>query len=126
MYTTVLTSAGSFHDVLFLRELISNNPLSQETKPMSNPRHVDKLRISAFEFNQWREDNPGTAPDFSGADITDVDLLGANLTDADLTGVVMNDDDIRGLIPFKADALLWVRLAAMCTKKSIEAMGTQT
>ena len=56
-----------------------------------NPEHLELLRKSIQEFNEWRGKNYDLKPDLSGADLRGMNLFKANLCHADLSGA-----DLRG------------------------------
>jgi uncharacterized protein YjbI with pentapeptide repeats len=51
---------------------------------MANPDHLEILKRSVEEWNQWRKDNLGVKPDLSGAHLEGAHLIGAHLEEADL------------------------------------------
>jgi uncharacterized protein YjbI with pentapeptide repeats len=53
---------------------------------MANAGHIDIVRDRIDHWNDWRRKNTKVVPDFSGADLSDLNLAGANLAKADLTG----------------------------------------
>ena len=54
--------------------------------PMANAGHLDIVRDRIDHWNDWRRKNTKVMPDFSGADLSELNLAGANLAKADLTG----------------------------------------
>ena len=56
-------------------------------RPMANAGHVDIVRDRIDLWNEWRRKNTKVVPDFSGADLSELNLVGANLAKADLSGV---------------------------------------
>ncbi|NIP37747.1 MAG: pentapeptide repeat-containing protein [Candidatus Dadabacteria bacterium] len=51
---------------------------------MSNETHLEILKKGAEKWNEWREENPGVIPDFSWANMPEMELSGYNLEDANL------------------------------------------
>lgn len=70
---------------------------------MMNNEHVDKLRESPFEFNQWRSTNPNITPDLSGALLDGVNAKGANLRGARLKGASLKKADLSNATLAEAD-----------------------
>ena len=52
---------------------------------MANEEHLAILRQGVEAWNQWRQDHPDVAPDYSSNHIRRIDLSGANLGRMDLT-----------------------------------------
>jgi len=66
-------------------------PQEMEDEAMTDQNHVKKLQQGPGEWNVWRQRNPDSQPDLSGAsleqaDLVRVNLAGADLVRADLTG----------------------------------------
>jgi uncharacterized protein YjbI with pentapeptide repeats len=53
---------------------------------VANAGHIDIVRDRIDHWNDWRRKNTKVVPDFSGADLSELNLAGANLAKADLTG----------------------------------------
>jgi hypothetical protein len=62
---------------------------------MADPQHLALLRQGTEVWNRWREENPGTEPDFRGADLRGADLNEAKLAGADLSGADLSGADLR-------------------------------
>jgi uncharacterized protein YjbI with pentapeptide repeats len=60
---------------------------------MADERHIDLLHQGAVAWNAWRQGQPRTTPDLSGAPLRGLDLSGVDLSDADLS-----DADLRGTV----------------------------
>jgi uncharacterized protein YjbI with pentapeptide repeats len=57
---------------------------------MANDEHVAQLKKGVAAWNAWRDENPDTHPDLSGADLGGEDLSLANLMRANLSGANLN------------------------------------
>src|SRR6516165_4680493 len=66
--------------------------------PMANDEHVALLKQGAAAWNAWRRDNPNIRPDFSGADLRQVDLTYVGVSGADLRGANFSGADLRGAL----------------------------
>jgi uncharacterized protein YjbI with pentapeptide repeats len=51
---------------------------------MANPEHVERLKLSVKEWNEWRQEHPEIRPDFSDAKLDNTYLHTANLSSANL------------------------------------------
>ncbi len=58
---------------------------------MANPEHLEILKQGVEAWNQWREQNPQTKPDLSGAILREANLRGADLGGA--TGLTQDQID---------------------------------
>src|SRR5271166_437342 len=56
---------------------------------MANPEHLNFIQQGIESWNEWKEKNPASLPDLSGAD-----LSGANLSGADLSGAYLRGADL--------------------------------
>ena len=88
----------------------TSNALSSETKHklrevMANPEHLEILRRSVAEWNEWRINNPDIKPDLShedlprelvGAEFSRCNLAGSRLGHHDLTYANLFDADLSG------------------------------
>jgi hypothetical protein len=82
---------------------------------LANQEHVDLLKTSVQEWNEWRKANPGLLPDLSGADLGRANLSRANLRwvnlgdadlrNADLSGVFLSNANLSGADLSGADLL---------------------
>jgi uncharacterized protein YjbI with pentapeptide repeats len=66
---------------------------------MANQKHLDLLRQGTKVWNKWRERNPASVPDLSGAiligaDLVGVDLVGVNLVTADFSGANLSNANL--------------------------------
>src|SRR5271165_973187 len=52
---------------------------------MANPEHLNFIQQGIESWNEWKEKNPASLPDLSGADLSGADLRGADLSKADLS-----------------------------------------
>jgi Pentapeptide repeats (8 copies) len=52
---------------------------------MANDEHVALLKQGVAAWNAWRDENPGTRPDLSEANLSGTNLRGANLREAGLS-----------------------------------------
>jgi hypothetical protein len=53
---------------------------------MADQTHLDILLQGVEAWNEWREQNPSTRPELSGADLSEADLTEADLSEANLSG----------------------------------------
>ena len=65
--------------------------------PMANAGHIDLVRDRIDRWNDWRRKNTRILPDFSGADLSELNLAGANLAKADLTGARLGGANLSGV-----------------------------
>lgn len=63
---------------------------------MANAGHVDIVRDRIDLWNEWRRKNTKVMPDFSGADLSGLDLAGADLAKADLSGAKLAETNLGG------------------------------
>jgi uncharacterized protein YjbI with pentapeptide repeats len=63
---------------------------------MANSEHLEILKRSVKEWNQWRKDNPDVKPDLERVDLSDADLRAANLGGADLEGANRSRTNLEG------------------------------
>ncbi len=56
---------------------------------MAKPEHLEILKQGVDAWNRWREGNPTTVPDLSGANLTQVYLGGAHFNRVDLTAAIL-------------------------------------
>jgi uncharacterized protein YjbI with pentapeptide repeats len=70
---------------------------------MANKKHLKILKQGVEVWNQWREENPHTRPDLSGANLRYADLSGANLRYADLSKADLRGADLHGAYLAEAD-----------------------
>jgi Pentapeptide repeats (8 copies) len=66
---------------------------------MASQKHLDLLRQGTKVWNKWRERNPASLPDLSGAilvgaDLVGVDLVGVNLITADFSGANLSNANL--------------------------------
>ena len=62
---------------------------------MANDEHITLLKQGQPAWNAWRRDNPNIRPDFSGADLREVNLTPAadvGFSGADLRGATQRAD----------------------------------
>ena len=65
-------------------------------RPMANAGHIDLVKDRIEHWNDWRRRNTRILPDFTGADLSEVNLAGANLAKADLTGARLAGANLSG------------------------------
>jgi hypothetical protein len=70
---------------------------------MSNPQHLDILKLGSSPWNRWRAENPHIIPDLSEAHLREGRLSGANLTGADLRLAYFGRADLSGADLSRAD-----------------------
>jgi uncharacterized protein YjbI with pentapeptide repeats len=63
---------------------------------MANAGHIDLVRDRIDHWNDWRRKNSRVLPDFSGADLSELNLAGANLAKADLTSALLGGANLSG------------------------------
>ena len=63
---------------------------------MADPEHIAILSKGINAWNRWRQDNPDTVPDLSGANIKTKKLEGINFRDADLSGAMLPGARMKG------------------------------
>lgn len=63
---------------------------------MANAGHIDIVRDRIDHWNDWRRKNTRIVPDFSGADLSELNLAGANLARADLTASRLGGANLSG------------------------------
>lgn len=63
---------------------------------MANAGHIDLVRDRVERWNDWRRRNTRVVPDFSGADLSELNLAGANLAKADLAGACLAGANLSG------------------------------
>ena len=63
---------------------------------MANAGHVDIVRHRIDHWNDWRRKNTKIVPDFSGADLSEMNLACANLAKADLSGARLGGANLSG------------------------------
>jgi len=63
---------------------------------MANAGHIDLVRDRIENWNDWRRKNTKIVPDFSGADLSELNLAGANLGKADLDGARLAGANLSG------------------------------
>ena len=62
---------------------------------MANPEHLEILKQGVEAWNQWREQNPQTKPDLSGAILREANLGGATgLTKDQIDKAMINEETI--------------------------------
>jgi uncharacterized protein YjbI with pentapeptide repeats len=62
---------------------------------MANQQHLARLRSGLSNWNNWRErQNKAVQPDFSSADLSDMDLSGVNLSSADLSNADLSGTNL--------------------------------
>jgi len=61
---------------------------------MANPEHLKALKEGVEAWNAWREVNPETKPNLSGADLSGAHLRKARLSGADLSGASLDGADL--------------------------------
>lgn len=64
--------------------------------PMANAGLIDIVRHRIDHWNDWRRKNTKVVPDFSGADLSELNLAGANLAKADLSGAKLAGSNLAG------------------------------
>jgi uncharacterized protein YjbI with pentapeptide repeats len=70
---------------------------------MANQEHLDILAKGVEAWNAWREQQPDSRPDLTGADLRDAHLSGAYLRYASLSYAHLNGADLNGADLFAAD-----------------------
>jgi uncharacterized protein YjbI with pentapeptide repeats len=65
--------------------------------------HFNKIKQGVDAWNQWREENPKTAPDLSQADIRGCQLQKINLSNVDLKEAKLQYSNLTGATLEKAD-----------------------
>jgi hypothetical protein len=73
--------------------------ISNRDTAMANDEHVAMLKKGVVAWNAWRRDNPDVRPDFSGADLSGVNLTPAEemgASGADLRGANFSGADLKG------------------------------
>jgi uncharacterized protein YjbI with pentapeptide repeats len=70
---------------------------------MSNPEHLEILKLGSSVWNRWRAENPHIVPDLSRAHLREGRLSGANLTGADLRLAYFGRADLSGSNLSRAD-----------------------
>ncbi len=63
---------------------------------MADAGHIDLVRNRIELWNDWRRKNTRITPDFTGADLADLNLAGANLAKADLSGARLGGANLGG------------------------------
>jgi uncharacterized protein YjbI with pentapeptide repeats len=63
---------------------------------MANPEHLAVVKQDNGAISRWRNENPATRLDLTGADLSEVNLSGADLRGANLTGADLSGADIIG------------------------------
>jgi len=58
---------------------------------MSNKKHVALLKKGVAAWNAWRDENPGTRPDLSEANLREANLREANLSGTNLRGANLRE-----------------------------------
>jgi hypothetical protein len=61
---------------------------------MANQEHLERLKCSVQEWNQWRQEHPDEKVDLSRAHLRDANLNNANLSDANLEGADLRSIDL--------------------------------
>ncbi len=69
---------------------------------MANPEHINLLRQSVAEWNDWRSQNHSIKPDLTGGELRS-SLAGADLSRCDLTGARLSSIDLTGANLFNAN-----------------------
>ncbi len=69
---------------------------------MANPEHIERLRLSVSDWNEWRKSNPSIKPDLSGEKLP-LELLGADLSRCNLTGSTLRTHHLTGANLFDAN-----------------------
>ena len=70
---------------------------------MADEAQVKILKKGVKAWNEWREVNPETRPDLSGANFRETDLHGADLNGADLVGITFTGGNLHKSILAKAN-----------------------
>ena len=65
---------------------------------MSKDEHIRALRLGVRGWNDWRSSHPDEVPDFTGADLTGIDLCAVNAPDSSGDYVVANLDPNKSMI----------------------------
>ncbi len=63
---------------------------------MANDEHVALLKQGVVAWNRWRDENPGTRPDLSEANLREVNLSGTNLRGANLREAGLSKANLSG------------------------------
>jgi Pentapeptide repeats (8 copies) len=61
---------------------------------MADQTHLDILLQGVEAWNEWREQNPSTRPELSGADLTEANLSGVDLSDMNLKWTNLSGADL--------------------------------
>jgi uncharacterized protein YjbI with pentapeptide repeats len=61
---------------------------------MANNEQLELLKRGATEWNKWRKEHPGVAPDLSSANLREARLRGSNLRGANMVGVTLYGADL--------------------------------
>jgi len=61
---------------------------------MANPEHLALLKAGVHRWNNWRDENPNTIPDLSGADLSLLNLQSVDFTDTNLAGAKLSESDL--------------------------------
>lgn len=69
--------------------------LSVRAASASDPEQSAIIKKGIPQWNQWRQQNPKIAVDFSGANLRGANLRGANLSNVDLSEADLNSADLR-------------------------------
>jgi len=63
---------------------------------MANDKHVAMLKKGVDAWNAWRDENPGTRPDLSEANLREANLSGTNLRGANLREAGLSKANLSG------------------------------
>ena len=63
---------------------------------MANAGHLEIVRDRIDHWNEWRRKNTTVVPDFTGADLSEINLAGANLAKADFSGAKLAGTNFSG------------------------------
>ena len=89
---------------------------------LNNAELLELLKRDVGAFNQYLENNPDQAIDFSSADLQGADLQGADLRDAKLWGAYLQAANLRGAD--LRDAKLWGAYLQAANLRGADLRGT--
>jgi len=62
---------------------------------MANKRHLEILKQGVRIWNEWRKENPDERPDFSNAELSDINLRNADIRNVDFRNANLMKGDLR-------------------------------
>ena len=86
---------------------------------VANPEHVEILKQGVKVWNKWREENPETKPDLSGAHLLGAILQRADLSGADLNGAFLRQAHLYGADLSKANLKNAILVGATLSKANL-------